>query len=244
MYMVYMALRELRVLRLVMGLICLAILGSVMLTGLGLLLLSRAIEIEILFITAAVMAVVAPLLILTCLRLIFAGDKQAVVRKPANGRRWSQAFDCRHLLRRAEETLIQARHGSTTFSLLLLEMDNLKAINHAHGRSAGERVLQALTQACLEIVRASDGVARCSDEKFMMFLPETGTEEALIIAHRIRHVLSQVPVVVGNALINFTVSIGVAAYDDKTVTIERLRRRAGQALFNAKRHGANRVEVG
>ncbi|ADE16132.1 diguanylate cyclase [Nitrosococcus halophilus Nc 4] len=232
------------VVRLIVGLTSLAILGSVMLTALGFLLLKRAIEVEILLITAVVVALVVPLLILVFFRLIFAGNREHGGRRLAIKELWSQAFNCRYLLQQAEITLVQAKRGSTTFSLLLLEIDNLKEIKEIYGFSAAERVLQALAQAGLEIVRSSDVIARCSDEKFMMFLPETGTEEALIIAHRIRHVLSQVPVIIGNTLISFTVSIGVAAYDENTVTIDRLLRRVGQALYNAKQHGSNRVEVG
>ncbi|QBQ55381.1 GGDEF domain-containing protein [Nitrosococcus wardiae] len=236
--------REPGIVRLIVGLTSLAILGSVMLTALALLLLSRAIEVEILLITAVVVTIMVPLLMLVSFRLIFAGNRESGGRRLATKGLWSRAFNCRHLLQQAEATLVQAKRGSTTFSLLLLEIDNFREIKEIYGLSAAERVLQALTQACLEIVRSSDVVARCSDEKFMMFLPETHTEEALIIAHRIRHVLSQVPVVIGNALISFTVSIGVAAYDENTVTLERLLHRAGRALFNAKQHGSNRVEVG
>ncbi len=237
--------RGMRTITATVGLICLAVLSSIIFTVVALFLVKKTIKIEILLTVAVISSMVALLLSFIFFKLFtLREDREMQAQQLASKDFLNQVLNSRLLLQQVKKALLQAKHCGTTFSLLLLEIDNFKDINVTYGRSASERVLQALTQACLEIIRSSDVVARRNEREFIVFLSETGAEEALIIAHRIRYALSEVPVVISNALINFTVSIGVAAYDKETATLDSLLRRAGRALLNARQQGCNRVEVG
>jgi two-component system cell cycle response regulator len=87
-----------------------------------------------------------------------------------------------------------------------------------------------------------DYVGRYGGEEFLVILPETNLNTARIVAERLRKVLADNPVSIGDGLeINVTASLGIANRDENTKTLEILITRADQALYVAKHNGRNRV---
>ena len=134
------------------------------------------------------------------------------------------------------------RYGSP-LSLIMLDADKFKSINDTFGHEIGDRVLATLADSIKTQLREVDLPGRLGGEEFGIMLPETGLEDAVLVAERIRaYVESQeVPTPDGHA--RFTVSLGVATLDpqDPDMTIQRLLKVADNALYAAKRGGRNRV---
>jgi diguanylate cyclase (GGDEF)-like protein len=149
----------------------------------------------------------------------------------------SGALARRAFLELAEAELARSlRHGHA-LSLLMVDLDNFKAINDRYGHLVGDRVIADFARRVRDILRLPDSLGRYGGEEFAVLLPETRLEEARVVAERIRGGLAG-----DDDLPLYTVSIGVAlAYPG--MPLNALLSAADAALYRAKANGRNRVEV-
>lgn len=154
----------------------------------------------------------------------------------------------RYLQVRLGEELARARRDGDTLSCLMLDLDHFKRINDTFGHAAGDEVLRELAQRVEAEVRASDVAARYGGEEFVILLPRTAAQAAGLLAERIRRVVRERPVDVGDGhAVTVTASIGVAsvslgpADSDLKALGEALLARADAALYQAKAAGRDRI---
>ncbi|UIL53444.1 MULTISPECIES: sensor domain-containing diguanylate cyclase [Pantoea] len=125
------------------------------------------------------------------------------------------------------------------FSVLALDIDHFKNVNDSWGHDVGDRVIQQVASTLRASARQSDVVCRNGGEEFLMLLPGTALEEALIIAERVRLGIAEAWLTdVGR----ITLSIGVSAWSgQQDVTLEDSLKQADAALYQAKNSGRNCV---
>ncbi|HET8691743.1 MAG TPA: diguanylate cyclase [Steroidobacteraceae bacterium] len=112
----------------------------------------------------------------------------------------------------AREHGLRARDSRGAYAILLVDVDDLKALNDAHGHAAGNRALSSVSSAIRRAIRSSDMAARYGADEFAVFLPEATPEVAETVAKRIRnHVYSSL-FPVGERLQRVTASVGAASY--------------------------------
>ena len=128
-----------------------------------------------------------------------------------------------------------ARHGQHV-SLLMIDVDHFKRLNDDHGHLAGDEVLRRVAGQLHGECREFDSVARYGGEEFAVVLPRTDTEEALIVAHRMRRLVKDAPI--GPAV---TVSLGVATFPIDGSEAADLVGAADVALYRSKRAGRDQV---
>ena len=123
----------------------------------------------------------------------------------------------------------------------MLDIDDFKKINDLFGHPVGDVVLKRLVEEMVRSVREMDTVARYGGEEFALIFPETTTDQALLVADRLRRRVASrlfsspgLPHPLG-----ITVSIGLASYPEDGVSKRALVERADQALYQAKRSGKN-----
>ena len=135
----------------------------------------------------------------------------------------------------------QASRTVSPLSAALLDLDHFKRINDAYGHSRGDEVLAAVAMVLRSSVRESDFVGRYGGEEFLLLLPDTGRDQAAIVAEKVRAAVAGL----GLAGINqpVTASLGVAAVPDDAADADTLVRAADRALYAAKGNGRNRVEM-
>jgi diguanylate cyclase (GGDEF)-like protein len=131
------------------------------------------------------------------------------------------------------------RHGHP-LSLLMMDLDNFKAINDKHGHDGGDQVIVDFARKAQQILRTRDLIGRYGGEEFIVMLPDTTLAGAHVIAERIRNILSGPH---ADDLPTYTVSIGIAAIQGQQQDAKVLVSQADQALYAAKRMGKNRVEA-
>jgi diguanylate cyclase (GGDEF)-like protein len=130
-------------------------------------------------------------------------------------------------------------------SVLLVDVDNLKEINREHGIVIGDTVLVETAQVIFRSARRTDIIGRYDTQDFIMILPETIDTGGLILAERIRKVISEHKFLSGKLGLHITASIGVAGAPGADLGENlALVGRAATALDQAKRAGKNRVEKG
>ena len=128
-------------------------------------------------------------------------------------------------------------------ALLLLDIDYFKKYNDAYGHLEGDKVLVRFSQIIKSCLRANDSAYRYGGEEFTVILPETGAEEALTVAQRIRANLEDEvfsPENGGNVTV--TISIGVTEYWPKE-ELATFIQRADKAMYHSKQNGRNRVST-
>jgi diguanylate cyclase (GGDEF)-like protein/PAS domain S-box-containing protein len=138
----------------------------------------------------------------------------------------------------AAEFARRARDGRD-FAVLMLDVDHFKAVNDRFGHEAGDAVLCALVRDCQNAMRAVDMLVRRGGEEFLILLPDTSADAAMVAAERLRAALAETEVSASGTTIRFTASIGVAL--PLTENPGELLSRADLALYAAKAAGRNRV---
>lgn len=130
------------------------------------------------------------------------------------------------------------RYG-TLISLVLIDIDDFKAVNDTYGHREGDRILAAMGRTLMHEARDSDMCCRYGGEEFAVILPMTDVLEAGVIANRLNKKLAE-RLPSGQTV---TVSIGVAACGKNTRSYRDLVEQADAALYQVKRSGKNRVVV-
>lgn len=129
-------------------------------------------------------------------------------------------------------------------ALLMLDIDDFKGVNDAHGHLLGDKVLRAIAHALKSSVKGRDVVARFGGDEFAVLLPGTAEEGAVALGRQLCASVGQGRIKRndGGAIGQVTLSIGIAVARQGE-TFEQLLERADAALYAAKRAGRNRVEV-
>ena len=127
-------------------------------------------------------------------------------------------------------------------SVITFDFDDFKQVNDQFGHAAGDYVLQRTCAIITEgFVREGDLFARIGGEEFVIVLPDTTTEHAVITAERIRHTLEQTTFTYEGMQIRLTSSFGVSSTTTALEQPETLLLRADELLYRSKREGRNRV---
>lgn len=128
-------------------------------------------------------------------------------------------------------------------AVLLIDLDNFKSINDRFGHALGDRVLEVFTDAARQSLRASDLIGRLGGEEFAAVMQDTSHDKGIAVAERIREGFAQAAQEVDGRPVCATVSIGIAFCQGPVLDVPALLAQADQALYFAKEHGRNRVEV-
>lgn len=150
----------------------------------------------------------------------------------------------------ASRALTRAGRTSSA-ALLVIDLDNFKAVNDVHGHLIGDAALFEVGQSVKQELRQADMVGRFGGEEFVVMLPDLGVEAALHIAERVRSRIATIKLsdleaihtdggVCAHAL---SASIGVAMFPDHAGDLSGLLRAADAALYVAKHAGRNRIAL-
>ncbi len=131
------------------------------------------------------------------------------------------------------------RYGST-YSVIAADLDNFKQINDTFGHHIGDEVLKSVSHLISQSLRKVDAAARWGGEEFMVLLPETVQQAALVTAERIRTRIEEFEFRKAGTV---TVSMGVSERAGEDTSTEQVFQRADAALYRSKALGKNRTSV-
>lgn len=148
----------------------------------------------------------------------------------------------RRFLEQAERVRQGAANDGIPFSVVLIDIDDFKAVNDTYGHLAGDTVIRETMRVISSMCRADDLAGRFGGEEFILCLPGALAEHALDITERARHALGAMVIVHGDYRIRITVSAGVAMWRAPE-SLHSLLGRADEALYQAKNEGRNRSRI-
>jgi diguanylate cyclase (GGDEF)-like protein len=157
----------------------------------------------------------------------------------------------RFLEQRLTEELERSRRNRSFLSCLFIDIDFFKLINDGHGHQAGDYVLSEVATLSKKYLRSNDVLSRYGGEEFVALLCDCELSTAQDIAERMRSNIADLQIEFCAAMIQVTVSIGVAScradqtlHTNLSIIAEALIKTADTALYAAKHNGRNRVESG
>ena len=153
------------------------------------------------------------------------------------------AANRRQLFLRLEQELSRSLRFGDELSILMIDLDQFKAINDRHGHPVGDGVLRGVALALRRNVRKVDLVSRYGGEEFCVLLPRISRAEAADVAEKLRRAVASGPMTATPAgePLSCTISIGVAAYGVDATDPAGLIEKADAALYQAKKDGRDRV---
>lgn len=152
-------------------------------------------------------------------------------------------YNSRYLHSLLDSEIIRSKRYSKSFSMIFLDLDKFKNVNDKHGHIYGSTLLKETGQIILSNLRAVDIATRYGGDEFVIILPETDKESALLVAERLRDAVSKNVFLKEKGLnIRFTASFGVATYPSDASSKEELIKLADEAMYKVKDRGRNGVE--
>ena len=140
-----------------------------------------------------------------------------------------------------EKEIATAERYRQAFTVVMIDVDNLKTINDRFGHPAGSRLIIVIADAIRNCVRSADVLARYGGDEFIALLTHTSAEQARHVAERIRSAIDNTSFDMDGKRISSTVSIGIASFPDCVTEAKQVLNKADVALYRSKNTGRNRV---
>ena len=162
--------------------------------------------------------------------------RDLAARDPVTG-----VYNRRHFGEVLERSFSEAIRYQNDLACLMVDLDDFKAVNDAHGHQIGDRLLVLTTATITRSLRSADVAARYGGDEFIVLLPQTDAENARVLATRImerfaRDLEAELPEV------HSSLSVGIASlHSVQASNAESLVRSADHALYEAKGAGKNRI---
>lgn len=134
-------------------------------------------------------------------------------------------------------------------AMLIVDLDYFKKVNDVYGHLVGDAVLKSCATTIRSALRGGDVIGRYGGEEFCILLPNTGEQEALVLAERIRRTIETTPASIAGIesmshdshAIKCTVSVGSVSSETVGYVLDEMFAAADQNLYRAKQSGRNRV---
>jgi two-component system, cell cycle response regulator len=154
-------------------------------------------------------------------------------------------FNRHSILAHLEAELARSQHHDQPLSVVMVDVDAFKQVNDLYGHAAGDVALQSVARLIQNTIRRNDIAGRMGGEEFLIVLPETNQEGALVIAERLRQSCENKLIEVdGQKALRLTMSLGLASWPEASAAIANdLVKKADMALYQAKDNGRNCVAV-
>jgi len=140
-----------------------------------------------------------------------------------------------------DQEVRRTRRSERGFSVLMVDVDGLKAVNDSLGHQRGDEVLRALGRTIRGSIRTVDSAYRYGGDEFLVLLPETDFAGAFVVAEKIRGEAEEMGYRLEAEGVATSVSIGLVSHPEDGGTADELVRAADRAMYNAKSLGKNQI---
>ncbi|TET53627.1 MAG: diguanylate cyclase [Actinobacteria bacterium] len=153
----------------------------------------------------------------------------------------TKLFNSRYFEEILHKQISWSKRKNKTFSLIMLDIDELKSINDLYGHDSGDVLLRKFAQTLRDNLRDSDFYARYGGDEFVVLLPESNEKMAKVVAKKLIKKVSSARIFGFDKKPLMTTSIGIAVFPKSASTVVSLVKAADIALYRAKQDGKNCV---
>jgi diguanylate cyclase (GGDEF)-like protein/PAS domain S-box-containing protein len=144
---------------------------------------------------------------------------------------------------RLQQALAQSQRRKSSLAVAFLDLDGFKTVNDIHGHDVGDELLTIIAKRMEDALRQGDTLARLGGDEFVVVLVdlEQAQDYVPVLERMLQTAIT--PIMVGNALLQVSASIGATIYPQDDADAEQLIRHADQAMYLAKQAGKNRYRL-
>jgi diguanylate cyclase (GGDEF)-like protein len=169
------------------------------------------------------------------------------VQRLANQDVLTGCINRRHFMALATQEIQRAMRYKRPLSFLMMDIDHFKGFNDQYGHQVGDQLLCHLVTLCQNQLRNVDILGRYGGEEFVVLMPETAGEGAMLASERLRAKIEKMKINTPEGKLSITVSMGLTSLErgfDEMQTLDTLIKSADKALYAAKDAGRNCVRTG
>jgi diguanylate cyclase (GGDEF)-like protein len=153
-------------------------------------------------------------------------------------------YNARHLYKTLESEVYRSARFGYEFSVLFLDLDHFKRVNDTYGHLVGSKLLGEIGYAIKAHLRLIDFAFRYGGDEFVVLLPQTAKEPALIVARRLRDMFRTNTFLKDSGLnLNVRVSMGLATYPEDAKNAHEIIRQADEMMYTVKNTTRDNVSV-
>jgi diguanylate cyclase (GGDEF)-like protein len=152
-------------------------------------------------------------------------------------------YNARHLYKTLEAEVYRSQRFGYEFSVCFLDLDHFKQVNDVHGHLVGSRLLAEIGYRLKSALRLIDYAFRYGGDEFVVLLPQTNKEQALVVAKRLREVIRTQPFNIDGVSLQVRASMGVASYPDDAKSAHEIIRQADEMMYMVKNTTRDSIAV-
>src|SRR5256886_6355961 len=153
-------------------------------------------------------------------------------------------YNARHLYKTLEQEVYRSARFSYEFTVLFIDLDHFKQVNDTHGHLVGSKLLSEIGYLIKAQLRLIDFAFRYGGDEFVILLPQTGKDSALVVARRLRDTLRTSMFCKEEGLnLNVRASIGVATYPHDAKTPKDIIRQADERMYLVKKSSRDNIGI-
>jgi diguanylate cyclase (GGDEF)-like protein len=168
---------------------------------------------------------------------------QAKLEKLATTDDLTDVLNRRSFMEKAHVEFKRALRLKTHLSIALMDIDHFKDINDTYGHPTGDQALVNFAKLCVTNIREFDMFARFGGEEFALLMPEADAEQAFHVGERMRLNVARSVIDLDGQAASITISLGISSLVDEQDTLDKILRRADQALYHAKQSGRDQTVI-
>jgi diguanylate cyclase (GGDEF)-like protein len=153
-------------------------------------------------------------------------------------------FNARHLYQMLDAEVYRSARFGHEFTVLFIDLDHFKQVNDTHGHLVGSKLLAEVGNAIKENLRLIDSAFRYGGDEFVVLLPQTGKDQALIVAKRLRDLFRTSAFCAAEGLnLNVRASMGLATFPGDAQTAHDIIRQADEMMYAVKNTTRDNISV-
>src|SRR3989440_924121 len=153
-------------------------------------------------------------------------------------------YNARHLYKTLEAEVYRSARFGYEFSVIFMDLDHFKLVNDTYGHLVGSKLLQEIGFKVKSQLRLIDYAFRYGGDEFVILLPQTEKNSALVVAKRLQEMMRKTQFLTDEGLnLNVRCSMGLATYPEDAKSSHEIIRQADEMMYMVKNSTRDNIAV-